>query len=79
MEEIKDKSADEMFEELGYEKNEIYYNSDVDTTTYIRDYKYASNIEFKHSGKTVVVFYGEKEKAGNISMNILKIINKKCE
>ena len=79
MEDIKEKTADELFEELEYEKQEIYYNSDIDTVRYFRDNKYASNVEFRYNGKMVVVYYGENDRAGNISMSILQAINKKCK
>ena len=71
--------ADEMFEKLGYEKQEIYYNSNIDTIKYIRPGKYSSNAEFRYNGKTVVVYFGENNKAGNITMDILQAINEKVK
>ena len=79
MEDIKEKSADEMFEELGYEKKEIYYKNDIENVIYfIKDDEYSTNIEFKHSIKLVRVYYGEN-KAGNFNIDILQAINKKIE
>ena len=71
--------ADEMFKELGYEKQEIYYNSDIDTIKYLRPGKYSSNVELKFNGKTVVVYFGENNSAGNITMDILQAINEKVK
>ncbi len=70
--------ADEMFEELGLKKTEIYYNSNIDTIRYSREGKYSSNVEFKYPGKMVVVFYGEN-KAGNFDMFMLQAINEKVK
>lgn len=70
-------SADEMFKELGYEKELCYYNSDVDTVSYIRNKKYSSNVTFYYRSKTVRVHYGKKENDGHITMDILQAINKK--
>lgn len=78
MEDIKEKTAEELFSELGYEKQEIYYNSDIENVIYFINDQYSSNIEFKYSAKLVRVYYGEN-KAGNFNMNILQIINKKCQ
>lgn len=72
-------NADKLFEELGYEKRLCYYNSEIETETYFRDNKYASNIEFRHSGKMIRVYYGEKGSAGNIDKLILKAINTKVK
>lgn len=71
--------ANKMFEKLGYEKQEIYYNSDIDTIKYLRTGKYSSSVEFKFNRKTVVVYFGENNTAGNITMDILQAINEKCK
>ena len=72
-------SADEMFEKLGYKKELCYCNSDVDSINYIRDKKYSSNVTFYYGGRTVRVHYGEKEKDGHITMDILQAINEKVK
>ena len=71
-------SADEMFEKLGYKKDIIFCNSEVDTITYTRDKNYSSNVDFNCIGETVKVHYGKEKKDGQITMNILKAINLKC-
>ena len=70
--------ADEMFEKLGYKKDIIFCNSEVDTITYTRDKNYSSNVDFNCIGETVKVHYGKEKKDGHITMNILKAINLKC-
>lgn len=65
-------------ENYGYEKTEIYYNSDVETIQYLIKGKYSSNVEFRYSGKMVRVFYNEN-KAGNIGMPTLQAINEKVK
>ena len=71
--------ADKMFEELGYEKQEIYYNSDIDTIRYYRDDEDSSNVEFRFNVKTIVAYYGKQNGAGNVTMDILQAINEKCK
>lgn len=65
--------ADEMFEELGYEKEEynpdvIYYTSNILDTIY-----------FAFNKNTKKVCFIENNEAGDISMQELKAIYLKCK
>lgn len=70
--------ADEMFEKMGYEKEFTYYNDNETYIAYTRKSEYASNIEFNLINKTIIVYYKDK-KAANITIDLLKVINKKVE
>ena len=65
--------ADKLFEELGYEKEEynpdvIYYTSNILDTIY-----------FAFNKNTKKVCFIENNEAGDISMEELKAIYKKCD
>ena len=76
---MKEKTANEMFEELGYEKQVVYYNYEIDETIYERNFEYSTNVIFRHKNKTFKAYYGRNCKGANIDMEILQAINKKCQ
>ena len=69
MEDIKEKTADEMFEELGYEID--------DTKESIRYFKNSTYIWFWKDDKEFEGIYGFDSKGFN--MQELQAINKKCK
>ena len=69
MEDIKEKTADEMFEELGYK---IDYENSYVTRFYKEDNLFGKTIEFYHIFKTF-------NKLESITMQELQAINKKCK
>ena len=72
MEDIKEKSSDELFEELGYEKDVMHYNCDnTDVYTYKKDNDF---IRFRTADKRMVTLYKT-----TFSSEELKAINKKVE
>lgn len=75
------KSADELFENMGYEKTNIYYHSKIFEIDYSRkDDKWASNVCFFLRDKpSLYVYYGEEKSAGHITMDILQAINEKVK
>ena len=75
------KSADEMFESMGYEKTNKYYHSKIIEIDYSRQNdKWASNVCFCLRDKpSLYVYYGEEKDAGHITMNILQAINEKVK
>ena len=82
---MKEKTADEMFEELGYVKEE----QKNEYATYIWYYqKNGANEEFgiefakskfEEEGEIYCVCYSEREEAIYINMQELQAINKKCQ
>ena len=69
MEDIKEKTADEMFEELGYEKEERS-KSDI----YIKQYEYFTRqFGFNKPTKNIMI------DVEYINMQELQAINKKCQ
>lgn len=73
------KTADEMFEKLGYKKeidNSMPMHKEI---IYFKNSDYASNIKFVINNKLVKAYYGEEEKNAYIDMEILQAINKKCQ
>lgn len=75
----KEKKADEMFEELGYEKiNDYEYGIIYEKGTSIRN-----RIVFKRANKTVYCILIDEDYEWNDAMEIdmqeLKAINKKCQ
>lgn len=75
------KSADELFENMGYEKTNIYYHSKIIEIDYLRQNdKWASNVCFCLRDKpSLYVYYGEEKSAGHITMDILQAINEKVK
>ena len=74
---MKEKTADEMFSELGYEKyNEyVYINYHTENENEDKDIEFATVIEFDEK-----TFYKDHYGSiGDITMQELKAINKKCE
>ena len=72
------KSAKEMFEELGYEYNECYFEQKLDEITYSKDGKYTPQIMFNLNHKVVEV-YRQENKSSTFDMKLLKAINKQIE
>ena len=82
---MKEKTADEMFKELGYEKKE----QTNEYATYIWYYQRNganeefgiefSKSKFEEKGEVYCVCYSEREEAIFINMQELQAINKKCQ
>ena len=70
-----EKSADQMFEELGYEKIQQILSSGE---LYIEYYNEKTSEYIKFWGDKTISKYEYRE-AGYLSMQELKAINKKCE
>lgn len=75
----REKTADELFEELGYKKTEDYYEGNIYEIKYFRDDKYSTNITIRLGTEMFKIDYGEKGSAGWCDINILQAINKKVE
>ena len=75
----REKTADELFAELGYKKTEDYYEGNIYEIKYFRDNKYSTNITIRLEKEMLKMDYGEKGNAGWCDIEILKAINKKCE
>ena len=72
---MKEKTADEMFEELGYEKYNEYVYINYHTKNEDKDIEFATIIEFDEDKKT---FYKDNYGSiGDITMQELKAINQK--
>lgn len=71
-------SAKEMFEELGYEYNECYFEGQLDEITYSKSGRWTPQIMFSLNHKTVKV-YRQENKSSNFDMKLLKAINKQVE
>ena len=73
MEDIKEKTADELMEDMQYckviDENNIYYNQ----------LELGDTIQFDLIRHQVIVYDTETEKATRIIMNELDAINKKCK
>lgn len=78
MEDIKEKTADEMFEELGYEYSECYCEDNLEEIYYTKKGKYTPQIKISLYHKVIKVFRKE-EKASSFDMKLLQAINKKCK
>lgn len=72
MEDIKEKTADEMFEELGYEKDVMHYTCDsTDVYTYSKKNDF---IRFRTTDESMVTLFKT-----TFSKEELQAINKKCK
>lgn len=71
-------TAKEMFEELGYEYNECYFEQELDEITYSKDGEYTPQIMFSLNHKVVKV-YRQENKSSSFDMKLLKAINKQIE
>lgn len=80
LEQLKENSpADKMFEKMDYKKSKIINAHNTENIRYLRDDMYSTNVDFDTWGKMIRAYYGDREKAGHISIDVLKAINKKCE
>lgn len=76
MEDIKEKTADEMFEELGYKSIPKKPSQIYD----IKYYKDDDNVYYFHFDRKSVAKSGEYDSmCDNINMKELQAINKKCQ
>lgn len=73
-----DITAKEMFEELGYEYTECYFEEELDDIYYQKKGKYTPQIQFSLNHKIVKV-YREGNKSSSFDMKIYKAINKQIE
>ena len=74
------RSADEMFKELGYEKMEDYYEGEIYEIIYSKKGEYSTNIMIHPRNEMFKMYYGkEGNKAGWCNIDILQAINKKVE
>lgn len=71
-------SAKEMFEALGYEYQECYFEEELDEITYIKSGRWTPQIMFSLNHKVVKV-YRKENKASSFDMKLLKAINKQIE
>ena len=71
-------SAKEMFEKLGYEYNECYFEEDLDEIYYRKKGKYTPQIKFSLNHKCVTV-YREGNKSSAFDIKLLQAINKQIE
>lgn len=71
-------SAKEMFEELGYEYKESYFNNKLDRIIITDDYKYSTHIIFAIENQSIKATF-KNDQAGWVSMKLLKAINKQVE
>lgn len=70
--------AKEMFEELGYEYNECYFEETLEEIYYQKKGKYTPQIKFSLNHKCVTV-YREGNKSSSFDIKILQAINKQVE
>ena len=71
-------SAKEMFEELGYEYKESYFNNKLNRIIITDDYKYSTHIIFAIENQSIIATL-KNDQAGWVSMKLLKAINKQVE
>jgi len=71
-------SAKEMFEELGYEYKESYFNNKLNRIIITDDYKYSTHIIFAIENQSIKATL-KNDQAGWVSMKLLKAINKQVE
>lgn len=71
-------SAKEMFEKLGYEYIENYFENELDEIYYQREGKYAPKIQFNLNHKCIRV-YREVNKSSYFDVKLLQAINKQIE
>ena len=71
-------SARKMFEELGYEYNECYFEGQLDEITYSKSGRWTPQIMF-NLNHNVVKVYRQENKSSSFDMKLLKAINKQCE
>ena len=79
---MKEKTADEMFEELGYVEKEDYrnYYTNKNYTLYKKiDDPSQESIVFDHTNKTIKKRHIYTEIASETTMPELQAINKKCQ
>lgn len=72
------KTAKEMFEALGFEYTECYFEEELDDIYYQKEGKYTPQIQFSLNHKIVKV-YREGNKSSSFDMKIYKAINKQIE
>lgn len=73
-------TAREMFEELGYEYQENYFDEKIDKIKYIKANKFASSIVFKLDSKCFKIFrYNDEYKSGWCDINMLQAINQQIK
>jgi hypothetical protein len=71
-------TAKEMFEKLGYEYNECYFENELDEIIYSKSGKYTPQIMFNLNHK-VVKIYRENNKSSCFNMKLLKAINQQVK
>lgn len=71
-------NAKDMFEELGYEYKECYFEYTLDEIYYEKKGKFTPQIKFSLNHKIVNV-YREGNKASSFDMKLLQAINKQVE
>lgn len=71
-------SAKEMFEELGYKYKECKYQGEIESISYITEYKYDTKVRFELRDKTYIT-YCEEDSAGYVDTDLYKAINKQIE
>lgn len=72
------KSAREMFEELGYTYQESYFEEKLDEINYSKNGVYTPQIRFDLNHKTLMV-YRKENKASYFDVKKLQAINKQIE
>lgn len=71
-------TAKEMFEELGYEYDECYFEDTLDEIYYQKKGEYTPQIKFSLNHKVVRV-YREGNKSSSFDIKLLRAINKQIE
>jgi hypothetical protein len=77
------KSAKEMFEELGYKQETLNYGNEdeniIDEIIYKKDYRFASNVTFRLNNKCFKIHRKNESEAGWCDMPLFQAINKQIE
>ena len=78
---ISNKSAKEMFKELGYKYEELFFEEKLDEIYYLKSGRWTSQVKFSLNHKCVTVYReNEKEvKQSSFDIKLLSAINKQVE